>query len=378
MNFAWVDAKRPRRLGVRLTLISVMVLTACAQARPSPPEDSLSVSAIYVLDESPSGASTSRVVELRSSDLEVIRDWPSGNSATFTVNTDGSRLVIASHEPDGSDWLEVIDLIEGNTLTRVPIKGRALWIGPPLGNPRLAVVGTKVIVYSYDVVAPDHADYSIVAYDLETPAAPPLRSEVGSCGIDAWLLPTGADSLAVVCPASSEVIALTVGASDVVVQGRVALPRQSAPGAPDGLDQVVGADIMPSAKRVIAVTGLGRLFVVDMDAREVVSEHEVLEEGAYVALHSVSVAPDGGHLLLGTGDLGDAFSRVTAHRLLSIETAGWSVSQQAALESFLVLDALPGGSALTLGQSQVVMPDGTAVSTTRAVEEPTLSAVVVS
>lgn len=381
MSVSSVKARARRALRFWSSPILVMALAACSNVEPSTdPAQPVAVQAIYVLDVSPSGESSSRVVSLRSSDLSVISEWPSGYSPTFSVSEDGSWLVIASQDPDGSDWLEIVDTTEGKSVHRVPIEGRALWIGPPLGNPRMAIVGTSVAIYSYDVVAPDHADYSVTVYDLDDPARPPASVALGGCGISAWLLPTGSDSLAVVCPDSDEVVALTFDGSEVQVRGRVTLPRDKV-GAdtPDGLSQVVGAEIMADAKTVVAVTGLGTGLIIDLADLEVVSERRWIENGAYVALGSVSLAPDGDHLLLGTGVLG-RFLRATAHRLVSVDTSAWETQNEASVDPFVALEALPGGSVLTLGEDRwagIVTLEGTVITSARAITHPSLAQVVV-
>jgi hypothetical protein len=185
---------------------------------------------------------------------------------------------------------------------------------------------------------------------------------------------------AVVCPGTSDVNVLGESAGKLGVIATVPLPRSDAsPGTPAGLNQVVGAEIDPVSNEIIAVTGLGRVFVVDLTRAKVVAEQQVLDPDRYVALHSTSLDPDGALLFLGTGQLGVSVSRIEAHTLTAVDTATWKVIDESSIASTVSIQALPGDSLLILGSGASLVSDvGDVVvrSTISSIQRPSLTQVV--
>jgi hypothetical protein len=245
--------------------VAVAIVGGCARAETdSQGSPTQSVRAIYVLDHGPGEGYVSRLVSLRPADLSVMDEWEAGYSPTFAASDDGAIVAIASQDPEGKDWLDVMTVVTGKT-TRIPVDGRAIFTGPAFGNPLMTIVGQSILVYSANVLGPDSAAFSVKAYSLTDESAAPTETELGHCEIDAWLLPVSSEALAVVCPGTSEVNILGESAGKLRVVATVPLPRTDAPpGTPAGLNDVVGAEIDPVSNEIIAVTGLGRVFVVDL------------------------------------------------------------------------------------------------------------------
>lgn len=301
---------------------------------------------LYVLD--PNGlASDSKVIALDVATGEVARTYDAGRDPGFAVSPDGTRLYVASRS-ETEDTLEVIDTATGSVLQRVKLRDR--WMSTlPAYVPTLRVTpdGRWVYVLEADVTGPDASGYSVATFDTHTGRLLPKSAPLPGCGGAAILPPARGARFVAVCHGSHDARFVAVSPEGAAAShdradlARSDDERTDENGSPLDLWRVAWASAAPGAESAFAVTQNGRVSIVDANSRRVTRTEDLnLGDGSFVPFGVVESSAAGDELYAGVGSVEAPFERLTANRVLVVDTATWD---QTTIETSIPFQSLVAG-----------------------------------
>lgn len=327
-----------------------------------PAQQAVGPETVYVLDFAPGGDATrSAILAVDVSDeaVRTLGSYSVGNDPDVALSPDGSRLYAVSRVLSGTDTrdtLSVIDTTTGSVIQEVPVPFLG-WQGTTGFHitQKIAVSPDGAYVYvlvgsANDSLAPPQ---SLATFDVAQGSMLPDLAPLDGCGGGPTILPRSGSTAIVVCGQINEVRLIQSNKSGGIdSEQRLSLPRTGASvqdefGNSRDVSFVSGAVLSPDGSELFAVTGDGRVFVVDVADQALTATIALpLPSDRLVATAQVAISPTGDQLILGLGPTRSWNPRVDM--IFAVDTATWSKTSDKATPPFWAFAVARNGRLFTI------------------------------